>query len=79
MNHPNRMERDALVAEVRQLRAQLARTVPVIEAAVALQAANRGRDEARTEAAVADLCDATEQLLIGTLAHATAVKLGVAE
>jgi len=76
MNNPATMERPELIAEVAQLRTQLARTAPVIEAAVALRVANgrRGHDEALVDARLAELDDAVDELLYGTLAHASAVK-----
>lgn len=78
--HPSRLERPALIAEVLQLREQAARTAPVVEAAVALRVAEkRSRDEARIDAATAELCDAVDELFVGTIAHAVAVKAGVAE
>ncbi len=81
MKHPNRMERAELIAEVAELRQRAARTTPVIEAAVALRVANgrRGRDEALVDARLAELDDAVDELIVGTVAHATAVKLGVAD
>lgn len=78
MKHPSSMERPELIAEVAQLRERLARSAPVIEAAVALRVADRRADDALAEATTAELCDAVDALLIGTIAHATAVRIGVA-
>lgn len=81
MKRPDFMERGELIAELVQLRERIARTAPVIEAAVALRVANgrRGRDEALVDARLAELDDAVDELIVGAVAHATAVKLGVAE
>lgn len=81
MKHPSRMEPTELIEEVLQLRQRIARHTPVIEAAVALRVANgrRGRDEALVDARLAELDDAVDELIVGTVAHATAVKLGVAQ
>jgi hypothetical protein len=80
MRNPASMERPELMAEVTQLRERAARTVPVIEAAVSLRVANRRRgDEAEVERATAELLDAVDELIVGTVAHATAVKLGLTQ
>ncbi len=77
MKHPSRMERTELIAEVAELRERIARHKPVLEAAVALRVANGRRgDEALVEARLAELDDAVDELIVGTVAHATAVKLG---
>lgn len=78
MKHPNRMERAELIAEVAQLRERNARNTPVIEAAVALRVANGDGDEALVDSRLAALDDAVDELIVGTVAHATAVKLGEA-
>jgi hypothetical protein len=79
MKNPNCMERAELIAEVAQLRERMTRSAPVIEAAVTLRVADRRRDDARIDAATAELCDAVDELIVGTIAHATAVRLGVAD